>query len=208
MSTRVFPHNEIRVTTNGELGNYVRYALKCLRDDHRFLVLKGTGTATSKVLQLTEILKRRVGNLYQSSSIYSIVVDDIRQANRSEDGKRRISVFEAKLSFDPLDSSAIGYQDPTPPEPTQQPRRYPQRGFGYGQGWGSQRGFRGDNFGRPFNSKFPLTNVDGFQPRSRGFGRRGFFRGSRSNFGPMQNHYGWRGQSQRFESRSQGPQQR
>lgn len=161
------PSNEIRVTATGDLGGYVKYALKCFRDNERTLTLKGTGTATSKVLHLTEILKRRVGDLYQSNNIYSIVVDDVREGNKHDDGKRRMSVLECVLSTSPLDKEGVGYQDPVPREDQQahhhHPRRfgqghYPHRGHYYGgynkhwNRWGGQR----NNFNggyRPFYGK-------------------------------------------------------
>ena len=48
------------------MNAYVRYALTLLEDTKTTeIVMKGTGTATSRVVQLTEIIKRRVSGLYQ-----------------------------------------------------------------------------------------------------------------------------------------------
>ena len=149
-----FPANEIRVTATGDLGGYVKYALKCFRDNERTLVLKGSGTATSKVLHLTEILKRRVGDLYQSNNIYSLLVDDVRDGTR-DDGKRRMSVLECVLSTHPLEKESIGYQDPVPRDVQQahysrrfDSRHYPQRGYyygGYKRQWNRWDGPRGSS---------------------------------------------------------------
>lgn len=114
---RDHPANEVRVTINGNLAGYVKYALKCFKKEYREVVLKGTGTATARVPHLAEILKGRIGNLHQSNSVYSIIVNDNRGDHSNEDGKRRISVFEIILSLDPLDKEAPGYQEPIPKDP-------------------------------------------------------------------------------------------
>lgn len=109
------PSNEIKVKAHGGLARYVQYAIKMFRSQQKTLVLKGAGTATSKVLHLTEILKRRIGDLHQTNSVYSVEVDD-RRENPSKDGKRRMSVFETVLSVEPLEKENVGYQEPVPRE--------------------------------------------------------------------------------------------
>jgi DNA-binding protein len=114
--------NEIRVKADAMLSRYVHYALKCMKEGSRSLKIKGTGTATCKVLQLTEILKRRIGNLYQSNNLYSMYVESNRDGQDGE-AKRRISVFESVLSMDPLDTTDIGYQEPVPKEESERPQQ-------------------------------------------------------------------------------------
>jgi hypothetical protein len=117
-------------------------------------------------------LKRRVGNLFQSNSIYSIVVDDIRTSHRSEDGKRRISVFESQLSFDPLDKNTTGYQDPVPPTPSKHNRR--RRQGGYQQRWNDNQG-TDSNYTTPYKNSpngkiaalhFINSTIDDYHPRN------------------------------------------
>lgn len=119
------PSNEIKVKAQGGLARYVQYAIKMFRSNQKTLVLKGAGTATSKVLHLTEILKRRIGDLHQTNSVYSVEVDD-RRENPSKDGKRRMSVFETVLSVEPLEKENVGYQEPIPRE-ERSARKPPQR---------------------------------------------------------------------------------
>ena len=45
--------NEIRVSVNGNLSRYVKYALNLLRNNERSIIIKGAGSATSRVLHLT-----------------------------------------------------------------------------------------------------------------------------------------------------------
>ena len=100
--------NEIRVSVNGNLSRYVKYALNLLRNNERSIIIKGAGSATSRVLHLTEILKRRVGGLHQVNTISSTLIDCKENNGR----QRRVSVFEAQLSIDkPLQENA-GYQEP------------------------------------------------------------------------------------------------
>ena len=104
--------NEIRVSANGNLSRYIKHALNLLRNNERSIILKGAGSATSRVLHLTEILKRRIGGLHQVNSISSVLVD-----SKENDGKqRRISVFEAELSIDKPKNEEVGYQEPVEKE--------------------------------------------------------------------------------------------
>ena len=198
--------NEIKVKANSGLARYVKYALNCFRRNERSLVMKGAGTATSKVLHLTEILKRRVGDLHQTNRLYSVEVDG-RKDRGNEEGKRRMSVFEIVLSLDPLDSDNIGYQEPIPKENIQrQPqRRYYQgryergdsrfinhyrqeyRGYNGYQGYryGPRRFYRDQGIFSSFSLLISFLGYDqeyeqGYYPRNgyRG-GYRGGFRGGR-----------------------------
>lgn len=148
--------NEIRVKADARLFRYVKYAMKCLSEGQRTLMLKGTGTATSKVLQLTEILKRRIGNLYQTNKLYSVHVES-RRDSRDGDEMRRISVFESVLSMDPLDRTDVGYQEPVPKEES----------------------------GRPLQRRPGYHNYRSNGHRDNGYGRQGGFY-SQENYGPQQ----------------------
>jgi len=145
----ILPTNEIKVKANSGLSRYVKYALKMFQANQRTLVLKGAGTATSKVLHLTEILKRRIGDLHQINRLYSVEVDD-RREGCDDDAKRRMSVFETILSVDPLNEGDIGYQKPVQKEEGtwHPPRRNYQNGYRQGNNYREGEGYdnyRGDD---------------------------------------------------------------
>jgi ribonuclease P/MRP protein subunit RPP25 len=113
--------NEIRVTSKGQLRGYVRYAINILTKEdstHEEIVVKATGNAIVKGLILVEIIKRRVGGLYQNNNIYSInLASDSRKKDdgetpSAEDPGRRVSILEVHLAKIQLDTNLVGYQKP------------------------------------------------------------------------------------------------
>jgi len=57
--------NEIRVTSKGQIKNYLGYAFRILnKTDHKDLIIKATGNAIVKAVILIELVKRRVGDLH------------------------------------------------------------------------------------------------------------------------------------------------
>ena len=58
--------NEIRVTSKGQIRNYLGYAFRILeKTEHQRLIISATGNAIVKALILIELVKRRIGNLHQ-----------------------------------------------------------------------------------------------------------------------------------------------
>lgn len=219
------PTNEIKVKAQAGLARYVKYAIKMFRNNQKTLILKGAGTATSKVLHLTEILKRRIGDLHQTNHIYSVEVVDKREGqDRGE--KRRMSVFETVLSIEPLDKENVGYQDPIPREEkpfNMNPQRFPRNNYRrgyyvnnrprYGGYWPRYEPPRDyDDF---YGKFFPLFNSDSrldegpnFNPR-RGFRGRRFGNRYGTAYKPRRYQNQWvQDRRSRFDVMSQGPPRR
>lgn len=67
--------NEIRVAAKGQIKNYLGYAFRILnKTSHTSLKIRATGNAIVKANILIELVKRRVGDLHQLNSIYSMVI--------------------------------------------------------------------------------------------------------------------------------------
>jgi DNA-binding protein len=83
----------------------------------RNLNIRATGNAIVKALILIEIVKRRVGDLHQINKIDSTEITD--EYEPQQEGlekttqKRRVTCLDCNLSKDPLDTTDIGYQEPT-----------------------------------------------------------------------------------------------
>uniref|UniRef100_A0A453HBF7 DNA/RNA-binding protein Alba-like domain-containing protein n=1 Tax=Aegilops tauschii subsp. strangulata TaxID=200361 RepID=A0A453HBF7_AEGTS len=70
--------NEIRITAQGLIRNYVSYATSLLQDRKiKEIVLKAMGQAISKSVAVTEIIKKRVPGLYQDTNISSVSITDV-----------------------------------------------------------------------------------------------------------------------------------
>lgn len=152
--------NEIRVMAKGQIKKYLGYALRILtKTDFKSLEIRGTGNAIVKALILIELVKRRVGDLHQVNNITSTeIVDEFRpivEGLEKVEQRRRVTCLNCVLSKEPLDSSNIGYQEPTKKEEQTQrrfnddnnkggetrPRGAPRGGP---RGRGGYRGDRGD----------------------------------------------------------------
>lgn len=109
--------NEIRVQAKGQIKNYLGYAFRILnKTDYRSLKISATGNAIVKALILIELVKRRVGNLYQINHIDSDVIDSVVEVENMPNvaNKRRVTKMDTTLSKDPLDENDVGYQPPVP----------------------------------------------------------------------------------------------
>ncbi len=106
--------NEIRVTAKGQIKNYLGYAFRILnKTDYRSVTVKATGNAIVKALILTELIKRRAGNLHQDNKIYSMEIVDTYEPKfegmEKMEQKRLVTAMDTVLSKDPLDDTSIGY---------------------------------------------------------------------------------------------------
>lgn len=106
--------NEIRVTTQGLIRNYVSYASSLLQDKATpEIVLKAMGQAISKAVAIAEIIKRRVPGLHQITAISSTSITDVWEP--IEEGllpletTRHVSMITITLSLKELDATA-GYR--------------------------------------------------------------------------------------------------
>jgi DNA-binding protein Alba len=70
--------DEIRVTTKGSLHFLLSIATNILNDaETKVLTIKATGNAIVKAVNLTEIVKRRVGDLHQINKIHHIEIEEV-----------------------------------------------------------------------------------------------------------------------------------
>uniref|UniRef100_A0A8R7Q8E1 DNA/RNA-binding protein Alba-like domain-containing protein n=1 Tax=Triticum urartu TaxID=4572 RepID=A0A8R7Q8E1_TRIUA len=70
--------NEIRITTQGLIRNYVTYATSLLQEKRvKEIVLKAMGQAISKTVAITEIIKKRIPGLHQDTTISSVSITDV-----------------------------------------------------------------------------------------------------------------------------------
>ncbi|KAK1558750.1 hypothetical protein Q3G72_006159 [Acer saccharum] len=118
-SETVISENELRITAQGRLRNYISYAISLLQDKGADeIILKATGRAINKTVMIAELLKRRVVGLHQNNSTGSIDITDVWEP--LEEGllpletTRHVSVITIILSKKELDSSSLGYQPPIP----------------------------------------------------------------------------------------------
>ncbi|KAJ9548008.1 hypothetical protein OSB04_020551 [Centaurea solstitialis] len=168
--------NEIRITSQGLVRNYISYASTLLQERRvREIVLKAMGQAISKTVAITEIIKRNIPRLHQDTQISSISITDVWEP--IEEGllpvemTRQVSMISITLSTKELNKNSPGYQAPLyveRPRPQnnnyqrqQQPRMAPQTynavnedayGGNYhgnrGRGQGGGRGGRGRGWNR------------------------------------------------------------
>jgi DNA-binding protein len=128
-------NGELRVTTRTPLRRYVPYCWNYFqKNDQQEISISAAGAAISKAVQLAEIVKRRIGGLYQVNKLFSQEMaskprkDEGAQQIEGEENKdskdsaevlevlRHVSVIEIKLSKVELDKTAFGYQKPIPRE--------------------------------------------------------------------------------------------
>ncbi|XP_074557284.1 uncharacterized protein LOC141813250 isoform X1 [Curcuma longa] len=123
--------NEIRITSQGVIRNYVSYATSLLQDKLvREIVLKAMGQAISKAVAVAEIIKKRNRGLYQDTAISSVSITDVWEP--IEEGlvpletTRHVSMISISLSARELNKNSPGYQVPLE-QPRRQPRYQPQQ---------------------------------------------------------------------------------
>ncbi|MFQ6639453.1 hypothetical protein Gotur_014737 [Gossypium turneri] len=70
--------NEIRVTSQGRMRNYITYAMTLLQEmGSNQIVFKAMGRAISKTVTIVELLKKRIVGLHQITSIGSTDITDM-----------------------------------------------------------------------------------------------------------------------------------
>ncbi|ERN18878.1 hypothetical protein AMTR_s00067p00150350 [Amborella trichopoda] len=109
--------NEIRITTQGLIRNYISYATSLLQEKRvREIVLKAMGQAISKTVAIAEIIKKRMPGLHQETSISSTSITDVWEP--IEEGlvplemTRHVSMISISLSTKELNKNSPGYQAP------------------------------------------------------------------------------------------------
>eukprot|EP01084_Bolivina_argentea_P026922 50051_1 len=115
--------NHVRVVASRGQRMYIKYAIDVLtgadgKTKADSVVLTGMGNAVYNVVNVTEILKRRVKGLHQTTDISSETMTDKYEA--IEEGKpgleveRKVSTIKIVLSTAQLDKEHPGYQAPLP----------------------------------------------------------------------------------------------
>ncbi|KAL4571921.1 hypothetical protein LXL04_018689 [Taraxacum kok-saghyz] len=159
--------NEIRITSQGLVRNYISYATTLLQERRgKEIVLKAMGQAISKTVTIAEHIKRNIPRLHQDTQISSISITDVWEP--IEEGlfpvemTRQVSMISITLSTKELNKNSPGYQAPLyveRPRPhynnyqRQQQPRNTQQGYNaineesYGGSYNGNRG-RGQGGGR------------------------------------------------------------
>ncbi|KAL4352932.1 hypothetical protein GQ457_06G035420 [Hibiscus cannabinus] len=168
--------NEIRITTQGRLRNYITYATTLLLEKgSNEIVLKAMGRAINKTVMIAELIKRRIADLHQITSIGSTDITDMWEP--LEEGllpleiTRHVSMITVTLSKKELEMSSTGYQAPLQadqvkplneyeedgaPESPQKPRGRGKGNYGVGEyngdGWDGGKG-RARGRGRSYRGR-------------------------------------------------------
>ncbi|CAK9163462.1 unnamed protein product [Ilex paraguariensis] len=124
--------NEIRITSQGLVRNYISYATSLLQERHgREIVLKAMGQAISKTVAIAEMLKRRIPQLHQDTGISSVSITDIWEP--IEEGllpveqTRHVSMISITLSSKEMNKNSPGYQAPSHVEQAKPQYNYQQQ---------------------------------------------------------------------------------
>ncbi|KAL1920994.1 uncharacterized protein VTP21DRAFT_11629 [Calcarisporiella thermophila] len=115
------PANEIHITTQGKVRNYISYGLDLLQEKkHTHLILSGKGKAINKTVTVTEIIKRRMeGTLHQYTQIGSVNATDVWEPLEQNLDKVKvtrhlpvITIYLSTTAIPELEETS-GYQPPT-----------------------------------------------------------------------------------------------
>ncbi|PPE00740.1 hypothetical protein GOBAR_DD02242 [Gossypium barbadense] len=109
--------NEIRITSQGAIRNYINYAIALLQEKQaKEIVLKAMGQAISKTVAIAEIIKKRVPQLHQDTAISSLSITDvwdpIEEGLVPVEMTRHVSMISITLSTGELNKNSAGYQPP------------------------------------------------------------------------------------------------
>lgn len=189
--------NEIRITAQGRMRNYITYATTLLQDKGSDeIALKAMGRAINKTVMIAELIKRRIAGLHQNTSIGSTDITDMWEP--LEEGllpletTRHVSVIAITLSKKELDISSKGYQPPIPADQVRPWTEYDYEGEGSPAMRGRGRSGRGRGRGRGNNNNGMVEyNGDGgwdgvrggYGGRARGRGRGRGYRGRGRGYG-------------------------
>ncbi|XP_019188449.1 PREDICTED: heterogeneous nuclear ribonucleoprotein R-like isoform X2 [Ipomoea nil] len=172
--------NEIRITTQGLVRNYINYATTLLQERRgKDILLKAMGQAISKTVAITEIIKRRFPGLHQDTSISSVSITDvwepIEEGLQIVEQTRHVSMISITLSTKELNKNSPGYQAPSHVEEgkrynnyqSQQPPRqlrpiYGGDSYGRGRGQGWNRGGYG-NYQGNYRGNYQGNNRESYQ---------------------------------------------
>ncbi|CAN1163265.1 Ribonuclease P protein subunit p25-like protein [Linum perenne] len=179
--------NEIRITSQGRMRNYISYAMTLLQEKGADeIVFKAMGRAINKTVTIVELIKRRIVGLHQVTSIGSTDITDtwepLEEGLLPLETTRHVSMITITLSKKELDTSSVGYQPPLPEDQVKASTDYEYEGEGSPNGRGRGRGGRGRGRGGRGNGYVSVDHEDGGwdrpgYARGRGRGRGRGFRG-------------------------------
>ena len=113
------PANEVRVTLQGKMQRYIKYAMDLLEkgDDVDEVRIRAMGRAIHKAVSVAEVVKRRMPQLHQVNEIGSIDVDEawepLEEGLDRVETTRHVSFIVIALSKSPpADVAQPGYQAP------------------------------------------------------------------------------------------------
>ncbi|XP_058188788.1 uncharacterized protein LOC131306526 isoform X3 [Rhododendron vialii] len=179
--------NEIRITTQGRMRNYITYATTLLQEKgSNEIALKAMGRAINKTVMIAELIKIRIADLHQNTSIGSTDITDMWEP--LEEGllpletTRHVSVITITLAKKELDTSSAGYQPPIPADQVKPWNEYDYEGGSMNNGVVEYNGDGGWDGGRGYGGR------GRGQSRGRGRGYRG--RGRGYGGGDMQQDFG------------------
>ncbi|KAJ1425129.1 DNA/RNA-binding protein Alba-like [Sesbania bispinosa] len=179
--------NEIRITSQGRMRNYITYAMSLLQEKgSNEIVFKAMGRAINKTVTIVELIKRRIVGLHQNTSIGSTDITDtwepLEEGLLPLETTRHVSMITITLSKNELDTSSVGYQPPLPADQVKASTDFDYEGEGSPNGRVRGRGGRGRGRARG-NGFISADYEDGGwdrnrgNPRGRGRGRGRGFRG-------------------------------
>ncbi|GFY95804.1 alba DNA/RNA-binding protein [Actinidia rufa] len=170
--------NEIRITSQGRMRNYITYAMTLLQEKGAAeIVFKAMGRAINKTVTIVELIKRRIAGLHQVTSIQSTDIKDtwepLEEGLLPLETTRHVSMITITLSKEKLDASSVGYQPPLPADQVKVWTEFDYEGEGSPTGRGRGRGGRGrgrsrSNYG---NGYAAAEYEDGGWDRNRGYAR-------------------------------------
>ncbi|PSR99557.1 Ribonuclease P protein subunit p25-like protein [Actinidia chinensis var. chinensis] len=168
--------NEIRITSQGRMRNYITYAMTLLQEKGSTeIVFKAMGRAINKTVTIVELIKRRIVGLYQVTSIGSTDITDtwepLEEGLLPLETTRHVSMITITLSKQELNTSSVGFQPPLPADQVKASIEFDYEGEGSPTGRGRGRGGRGRGRSRATygNGYAAAEYEDGGWDRNRGY---------------------------------------
>ncbi|KAI3742025.1 hypothetical protein L1987_59704 [Smallanthus sonchifolius] len=187
--------NEIRITSQGLVRNYISYATTLLQERRgKEIVFKAMGQAISKTVAIAEIIKRNIPRLHQDTSICSISITDVWEP--IEEGllpvemTRQVSMISITLSTMELNKDSPGYQAPLNverPKPQYNNYQRPQ------QPRHGQQSYNEESYGGNYHGNRGRGQGGGVRGgRGRGWNRGGGYGNQGGGYGSYQGGDGYR----------------
>eukprot|EP01063_Lacrimia_lanifica_P034047 TRINITY_DN620_c1_g2_i1.p2 TRINITY_DN620_c1_g2~~TRINITY_DN620_c1_g2_i1.p2 ORF type:complete len:198 (+),score=100.53 TRINITY_DN620_c1_g2_i1:51-644(+) len=143
------PKNELGVSPNRPPRAYIAACIDLFEEGEKTVILKGRGQVIAKVVNIAEIVKRRVKGLHQVTATESTQVVDVYEPKQGVEGKESFEVtkyiagLSITLSKEALDTSLPGYQAPLADDEVVEEdknRRKKSSSAGAGAGRGAAKG--------------------------------------------------------------------